>query len=541
MTGFRRKTLTFGTVLRAGWLSIGLAVAALLGTGDVLAAAKTTLVLGLDTSDTITLDPARASQYSPPMTLKAAYETLVTMTPGDYVTVKPQLATAWARTPDGKGFRFTLRKDVKFASGNPMTADDVKWSLDRVINLKDQPSQYVAHVDRVEIVDPMTVDVILKDPTQPILTILAAPAFSIYDRKLLGQHGGNAGPGAKDDDKATDWLNQNSAGSGPYLLKGWEQNQTIQLVRNPNYWNGKPGFERVVIRHISDSAAQLLAVRRGDVDVAFNLIPEQIATLKDNKDIAIKSETSLDFVYMAVTQNPLLNDALAKKEARQAIGYAIDYDGIRNSMLGGSAIRPVSFLPVGVNGSTSELTKEIGFHQDLDKSRALLKQAGLPDGFSFDLSYGNASIVGISYQLLAQKVQADLGRVGIKVNLNPMDQVNLRTQYTTNKSVSVLTFWNPPAVENQLWASATVERVAKRVGWVPSPEVKDLVNRAAGEEDQKKAADLWKEYQRVMVDQANLIIFVQPIYQVAMRKTVADFHLTGAGWIADLDTAKPAS
>src|SRR5260370_1013419 len=106
-------------------------------------------------------------------------------------------------------------------------------------------------VARGDIVEPMTGDVILKDPTQPILTILAAPAFSIYDRKLLSQHGGNAGPGAKDDDKATDWLNQNSAGSGPYLLKGWEQNQTIQLVRNPNYSNGKPGFDRVVIRHLS--------------------------------------------------------------------------------------------------------------------------------------------------------------------------------------------------------------------------------------------------------------------------------------------------
>ena len=118
------------------------------------AAAKNTLVLGLDISDSITFDPAREAQYTPPLTVTAAYESLVTMSPGDYLNVKPALASAWARTPDGKGWRFTMRPGTKFNSGNPVTVEDVKWSLERVINVKDQPSQYVAHVDHVEIVDP---------------------------------------------------------------------------------------------------------------------------------------------------------------------------------------------------------------------------------------------------------------------------------------------------------------------------------------------------------------------------------------------------
>jgi peptide/nickel transport system substrate-binding protein len=536
--------MIFRSVRRRAFLiatAVGAVLAALPSVSDA-AAPRNTLVIGLDTSDTITLDPARMSQYTPPMTLKAAYETLVTMDPGDYVNVKPQLATKWERTPDGKGYRFTLRDGVKFASGAVMTADDVKFSLDRVLNLKDQPAQYIAHVDRIEIVDPKTVDVILKDPSQPVLTILAAPAFSIYEKKIVAQHGGISDASAKDADKATQWLDQNSAGTGPYKVSGWERNATIQLVKNPNYWRGQPGFERVVIRHISDSAAQLLAVRRGDVDVAFNLIPEQTATLKDNPDITVQREPSLDFVYMAVTQEAEFNPALAKKQARQAIGYAIDYGGIRDALVGGAAIRPVSFLPVGTNGSTEQLTREIGFRQDLDKAKQLLAAAGLSDGFSFDLAYGNASIVGVSYQLLAQKIQSDLARVGIKANLNPMDQVNLRTQYTTNKATGgVLTFWNPPAVENQLWASATVERVARRVHWQPPQELKDLVNRAAAETDQQKQAQLWRQYQEAMVDNANLIILFQPIYQVAVRKRVAGFQLTGAGWMADFSAAKPAN
>ncbi len=90
---------------------------------------KNALVLGIDISDTITLDPARLAQYTSPMTVSAAYDPLVTMTPGDYINVKPSLATKWARTPDGKGWRFTLRDGVKFASGAPMTVEDVKWSF----------------------------------------------------------------------------------------------------------------------------------------------------------------------------------------------------------------------------------------------------------------------------------------------------------------------------------------------------------------------------------------------------------------------------
>ena len=366
--------------------------------------AKTVLVIGLDISDSVTFDPARMSQYSAPLTLHAAYDTLVTTDPGDYVTIKPLLAESYARTPDGKGWRFRLKQGIKFASGNPVTVEDVKFSFDRLLNIKDQPSQYVQDIDRVEIVDPQNVDVILKDANAPILTILCAPAASIYDSKIVKAHGGTDAKDAKETDKATQWLDQNSAGSGPYQLAGWERNQTLTLTKNANSWRGKPNFERVIIRHIGDSAAQLLAVRRGDIDAAYNLTPEQIISLKDNPDIAIAKGTSLDFIYMTLNNDPAMNEALGKKEARQAVAYAIDYDGIRDSLVGGAALRNVNFIPIGVGGSTEALTKEIGYRQDLDKAKALLQKAGLPDGFTFPLSYGTASIVGVSYQLMAQKI-----------------------------------------------------------------------------------------------------------------------------------------
>jgi peptide/nickel transport system substrate-binding protein len=502
---------------------------------------RDTLVIGLDTSDTITFDPARQAQYTPPMTLYACYDTLMTFEAPDYINPKPALATSWARRPGGDGWRFTLRQGVKFASGSPMTAEDVKFSFDRLIGLKEQTQVYIKAVDRVEIVDANTVDFILNAPNAPILPILCNPACAVLEKAVLLKNGAVGGPDARENDKATEWLNGNSAGTGAFRLVRWERNSQIMLQRNPNYWRGQSDFERVVIRHLSDSAAQLLAVRRGDVHAAFNLIPEHIVTLQGDSNVSIDKLPSLDHVYMALTQNPAANPALAKKEVRHAIGMAIDYDGIINSLLGGAATRAAHFLPIGVTGSTPEIAKQVGFHQDLDKARGLMKSAGLADGFEMEIAYGNAAVAGVSYQVLAQKIQSDLARIGVRVKLNPMDQVNLRTTYTTGKMQGgLLTFWNPPAVSNDLWASAVVERVAKRVGWDVPPEMLALVKQASEAQDVEQAAALWVDWQKRVVDQANHFILFQPTYQVAVRKTIKTFPLTAAGWQLDMGKVKLA-
>ena len=118
--------------------------------------------------------------------------------------------------------------------------------------------------------------------------------------------------------------------------------------------------------------------------------------------------------------------------------------------------------------------------------------------------------------------------------------MNLRTLFTQGKLQAVLTFWNPPAVENQLWASATVNRVAKRVGWTVPDAMKKVVDEASAERDLKKAAVLWRKYQEGMVDAAHLFVLIQPTYQIAVRKSVLGFQPTAAGWMAELGGTKPS-
>ena len=244
---------------------------------------------------------------------------------------------------------------------------------------------------------------------------------------------------------------------------------------------------------------------------------------------------------MALTNEPEFNRALAVKEARQAIACAIDYDGIIEHLLGGKALRSASFIPIGLYGSTEETTKQIGWHQDLDRSKQLLRNAGFPNGFEFKISYGDAAVSGLSYAVLAQKLQSDLARVGIKAVLDPLDQVNLRTQYTTGHSQGgVLTFWNPSGVETDQWASASVLRVAKRIHWSPDPALLKLVRAAAAEQNVAKRTALYVDYQKALIDQASLLILFQPIYQFAVRNMLKTFPLTAAGWEAELHLAASA-
>ena len=152
--------------------------------------------------------------------------------------------------------------------------------------------------------------------------------MAIIDSKLAKDHGATDSPTADKDDKAEEWLNQNSAGGGPFILKGWQRNTGITLERNPNYWGTAPKVAKVEIRDVNSPATQKLQVENGDVDIALNLTPDLVATMKSNKNVKIITGQSLDNMYLGMTCDPQIHPELAKKEVRQAIRHAIDYDGI---------------------------------------------------------------------------------------------------------------------------------------------------------------------------------------------------------------------
>jgi peptide/nickel transport system substrate-binding protein len=504
------------------------------------AADKKTLVIGMDIGDGRTYDPARQADLSPPLTLGAVYEQLVTLGRDNLSEVQPMLASSWSFDQAKQAWVFKLKPGVKFWNGDALTAEDVKFSLERLMNVKDQPSADASNLQRVEVIDPQTVAIALKVPAPSNLIDLTGTVFSIYSKKMVEAQGGSSAADAKDKDKATPWMNANSPGTGPYHMVSWERNAQVVLARNPHYHGGPVPFERVVIRHISDGAAQLLAVRRGDIDIAMNLNAEQLDTLAGNKDVSIHKTTSIDTMLMTMTNSATMNPALAKPEARQAVAAAIDYDGLIKGLVGGFSQRPPSFIPIGAAGVTEATAKQMGYKEDLPKARRLLKEAGLADGFSFELIYPNTPYFSTSFQLIAQKIQSDVSRVGIKIDLKPMDTVNWRTQFNTGKAQAVLAFWTATAPNPYIWASASVQRLAKRMYWEPSADMVDLVEKARAEPDVKKQQAMYLKYQQTLIDQANYVMLLQPIYRVAVNKAVTGVELTANIWKMDMKKIRPA-
>ncbi len=452
------------------------------------------------------------------------------MAPGHYDAVIPRLATRWERLPNAAAWRFTLDPAATFASGAKLTPEDCRFSLDRACGANDGAGQFVTNIAAIAVSGLGTIDIELHRPDEAFLSTLASPQYAILERAVVEAQKSNA----------VEWLNQHSAGSGAYVLTGWTRRQSIQLAANPHPWRDPAGFRRVTIANMPYPAAQLRAIQKGDIDVAFNLIPEQIAALQADRNIRVESVRSLDFVYLALTANPAVSKPLAATPVRQAVGAAIDYEDLLGRLLGGSATRPAHFLPVGVPGSIEGTAARIGYRQDVDRARTLLREAGFGDGIEIKLSYGDDAIAGITYHSLARKLQTDLGRVGIKLALDMKNPANLRADYLAGKLQAVLAFWHPPVIENRVWAEATVDRVGKRLGWTAPNAIPPLIADAAAAPDPARAAALWTDFQSAMVEQATLIPLFQPSYQVAIRTSVAAFPLTAAGWMADLAAAKPA-
>ncbi|HEY6074257.1 MAG TPA: ABC transporter substrate-binding protein, partial [Anaerolineales bacterium] len=271
-------------------------------------AAGGTLVIAMNLDDVVTLDPAYAGETTNLFIHINTYDTLVDIRPNDLNTIVPRLAESWDVNPEFTEFVFHLRKDVKFASGNPLTAADVVFSWNRLLNVAGAPAFNLDGVGKVEAVDDYTVKVSTApgddgkpQPLPQFLSSACNPSLGIQDSKLVKEHGGTDAADASTTDKAKEWLDQNSAGSGPFVLTKWSPKSDIELTANPNYFKGAPHFDKVVIKHVSDPTTQEQMLERGDADLIGSLGTDLVDVAKANPDIVISVDQSLDENYLAMT------------------------------------------------------------------------------------------------------------------------------------------------------------------------------------------------------------------------------------------------
>ncbi len=474
----------------------------------------------------ISLDPARFYEVNPSAAMNIVYETLYHLpdsTKADQF--EPLLAEAMPEiSPDGKEVTIKLRPGVKFHNtGNDMTAADWVYSWDRLKAAADNPSFLGDYVGTYEAIDPLTLKLTLESPNAALVPILAAMPLSVTDSKVLQEQGGAtlATAGTPESQSTIDFMTQQSAGTGPYRVAVWDIETEVVVEAHPDYWGGAPGLERIVWRNVADPNTQLQLVQTGEVDIAYYLDPDKATEVEADRNLQILSGPTLNIDYLGLNVSEAVGGPLAKKELRQAIAYAINYDGIINSLSGGASIRPATVIPVPLLGA--EEVSGSQYKTDLAKAQELFATMGGP--VELTLTYGAeaSSSTGVSLDVLLAKIQNDLQQIdGLTVKLSPMDEAQRLADYRAGKIPFTWSYWSADYPDVHTYAepfAKTGGAAAKRVAY-SNPRADELLAQGIAELDAQKRKQIYVDLQRIMIDDAAFIVLEQPVDRKPASKAV---------------------
>jgi peptide/nickel transport system substrate-binding protein len=466
-------------------------------------------------------DPGKMYEINPAAGFQLNYECLYHIPDGYQIgVIEPLLAEGDPEfSDDGLTATIKLKTGVKFHnSGNEMTAADWVWSWDRLKNLKSNPSFLVTDfMESYKAVDDSTLEIKLLSPNAALKAVLTSLPLSVMDSKVAQEHGGVAEEGADQSDKLTDWLNEgNSAGTGPYLLTGWDITSEITIEANPDYWGDPAGFDRIIFRNVADTSTQLQLLETGEADMAFAADPDKMQQILDNPGLQLLEGPSLAYEYLALNTSEEVGGPLAKKEARQAIAHAIDYQGIIDGLMGGRAVRPATVVPLGLLGA--DAVAENAFTTDLAKAKELWDASGNgPTELTLTYGAGQTAPGGLNRDVLSAKLQADIqGIEGVTVKLLPMDPTQRLADYRAAKLQFTMSDWSPDYADVHTYAQpfgATGGAAAKRVAY-SNPEVDKLLDEGIAQTDEAQREATYVKIQEILQDDSAFIVEFQPNYVV---------------------------
>jgi peptide/nickel transport system substrate-binding protein len=471
-----------------------------------LAAAATpadTLVVAKAIDDIISLDPAEAYELSGIEMITNVYDRIMRFDADDVTRLVGGAAESWTISDDGKTFTFKLRKGMTFHSGAPVTAEDAAFSLQRVVKLDKTPAFLIDqlgwtkdNVDAmVKAIDDSTLQVTIDADFAPslVLSLMSSVVGSIVEKKVALEHEVNG-------DLGNGWLKTNSAGSGAFVLKSWKANESVVMDAFPGYRDGAPTIKRVVVRHVPEPATQRLLIEKGDVDIAENLTPDQVAGLAGDKDVVVTTAPQATLIYVGLN---LKTPPFQNLKVRQALHDLVDYDGMANSFLKGQFSVHETFWPSGFWASLDK--NEYAF--DSAKAKALLAEGGYPNGFDVTLDTPNSS----PYLTIAQSIQATMAQAGVKVTLVPEEQKALLTKYRAREHQMLLVYWGPDYMDPHTNAdsfarnpdnsdNAKSKPLAWRNAW-DIPEITKMTDAAVRERDPAKRERMYEDLQAKVMDE----------------------------------------
>ncbi|MFP3090292.1 ABC transporter substrate-binding protein [Treponema sp. TIM-1] len=470
-------------------------------------------------------DPGIAYEPYGSTVIHACYDNLFEFQ-GSLDNLVPAAAESYEISADGLTYTFKLRPNIRFVSGNPLSSADVKWSFERAINLKGNAAFMAEGITGIEAPDDSTVIVRLKETNPSFPIELTFVFFSILDSKAAAEQGATNAPDADVTDTAKTWLDTHSVGSGPYQIETYTPKVEVVLARNPNYWGPAPYYDRITISTVMDSNTQLMMLRAGDADIAFNLSAEQVKEIVGVPEITILDAQSLTTSFLLMNRDPAIGGPVADPRVQVAIRLALDYGGIQ-AFAGPGMTTPLAPFPVGLLGSLP--SGDITGYPKVAEAKALLAAAGYADGFSTKLYVPTNTVVGVELVTLAQKLQNDLAAIGITTELVPENVTISLETYRTGQQPLGLWYWSPDYPDNnsQL-AFLPGNSVGLRANWTAdqNPALAALGKQAATEIDTAKRVELFTQIQQAMIEDTPFAMLLQHTSQYAVRT-----GLTGADYL----------
>jgi peptide/nickel transport system substrate-binding protein len=470
--------------------------------------------------DVESLDPMGVADNGSIFVRVQIFNTLVEADPDTLPEVGPGLADEWESSEDGLTWTFHIRDNAMFSNGEPVTAEDVQFSLmrfaDPEINVN-IPSLGIG-IESVDIVDDQTVQVNLDRPVGAFLENLSVFPASIVNKAAVEAEG---------DDH---W--NNPLGTGPFMLGEWVPGSHITLVRNEHYWEaGQPYVDEVRFDYIADDNARMLRIQGGDADIVEGVPWTQIPSLEDADGFSVQVDDIVRYegVFLNHTVAPL-----GEVGVRQALNYATDKEAINEAVYGGVGTVANSMIPQATYHADYDEVPAYDF--DLEQAQALMAASSMPDGFDLTLIYPSGSA---AHEQLGTILQAQWAEIGVNLTLEEVDTGSLfgdrfftmeyeagipLPKFTADvivpDEVALLFYDTDP--ENALAGFLT--------GWEVPEALDDLVEQAAFTNDEAVRAEIWPQVQAMAMEEAPWVtlFFLPSVHAVA--DNVHGFRVVPNGW-----------
>jgi peptide/nickel transport system substrate-binding protein len=447
-----------------------------------LGAQEKTLIIGVD-QEAIGLDPHIVTSFSSHRRVDLLYNKLVRH--DENLKIVPDLAESW-EIPDNTTYIFKLRRGVKFHNGQELTAEDVVFSLNRILDPKTTAPgrSYIASIKSIEALGPYRVKVTLSAPLASFLEGLTSNNCAIVSKAAVEQNGN---------------LQKVEAGTGPFMLKEWIPDNSMTLVKNPNYFEkGLPYLDKVIFRVIPEQASLLAGVKAGTID---------IAQINDGSTVLLAKRDS----NLMVMQKPGINV--------RTFGFNVTRKPFDD-------VRVTGPIPVGATQWALPLNKLPYYTPDIAKAKSLLAQAGFPNGFSFKIVCSNSFEGGLS---VAQVVQNQLKKIGVNAELEVVEWGTYIDRWTKRDFDSMVELRGGSGEPDRF-----LYRTLHSTGGVNNflfkdAEVDKLLDKGRQLTTFAERKPVYDELQTLLAEKAPVIFLYCPFETHVMNKAIKGFKQVGYG------------